>query len=348
MRRLVALCLITGFIDPVTIAGASDIRTEKVHFKAGQNGTTIKGRIVGYESVSYLLGAEAGQTMTVRFVPSNLATYFNIYEPGKGAGDQALANSSLTGPMMTDLNSFKGKLPTSGQYTISVYMMRSAARRNEHSDYTLDIAISALGAVDKRAPVQNDFADALQGGPDFWGVHTNGKTASLRAQPSEEAPVIESVEDGSVLRNRGCRMAEGRRWCNVQTVDRRQLTGWIEGEILKESTYTEAPASSGDSLVAGTKFHATGSIPCARNAGQPMASCRFGVVRRDRGAADVTVFWPDSGSRVIVFKNVKPTSFDQSSADGEAKMTVSHNADLILITIGSQRFEIPEAVITGG
>jgi hypothetical protein len=126
------------------------------------------------------------------------------------------------------------------------------------------------------------------------------------------------------------------------------VQGWIEGEILRESSYAGAASATGDALVPGTTFNATGSIPCARRAGQPMGSCRFGVVRRGGGSGEVTVFWPDGGNRVIAFKNAEPASFDQSSADGEVRMIVKRNADLFLLTIGVQRFEIPEAVITGG
>lgn len=348
MNSLVTTFAIMGTFGLAAVACASEVRTEQVQFNASQTGTTIKGRIVGYESVSYLLGAEAGQTMTVRLKPSNLATYFNIYEPGKGPGDQALANGSLTGPTMPDLNSFKSKLPTSGQYTISVYMMRSAAQRKERSDYTLDVSISALNGADRREPVRKDFADGLQGGPDFWDVRTKGRTASLRAQPSGAAPVVETVADGSALRNLGCRMAEGRRWCNVQAVDQEVMSGWIEGDILQESSYAGAPVSRGDALVPGTRFNATGNIPCARHAGQPMTSCRFGVVRGGDGAGEVTVFWPDGGSRVIVFKNSAPAAFQKSSADGDLRMDVARKADLFMIKIGPQRFEIPEAAITGG
>ena len=43
-----------------------------------------------------------------------------------------------------------------------------------------------------------------------------------------------------------------------------------------------------------------------------------------------------------------PTSFDQSQADGNAQMVVDQNSDLYIVTIGDQRFEIPEAVMTGG
>jgi hypothetical protein len=162
MRQLITLTLIMAFC--ITAADAGDTRTEHVRFQGGHTGTSIRGKIVGYESVSYVLGAEAGQTMTIALKPSNSATYFNVYEPGKGPGDQALANSGITGPTMADLNRFKGKLPTSGEYTISVYMMRSAARRKERSNYTLVISISALGDATKLPSVRNDYADGLQGG----------------------------------------------------------------------------------------------------------------------------------------------------------------------------------------
>jgi hypothetical protein len=41
-------------------------------------------------------------------------------------------------------------------------------------------------------------------------------------------------------------------------------------------------------------------------------------------------------------------SYDQSEADGGAKMTVGKSNDLYTVKIGAQRFDIPEAVITGG
>jgi hypothetical protein len=109
-----------------------------------------------------------------------------------------------------------------------------------------------------------------------------------------------------------------------------------------------ATAPSGDARVAGTNFNATGNLPCARAASQPMAQCRFGVVRRGQGAADVTVFWPDGGSRVLFFEGGRPVRFDQSQADGNARLTSSKQGDLFTVRVGSQRFEIPEAVITGG
>jgi hypothetical protein len=60
------------------------------------------------------------------------------------------------------------------------------------------------------------------------------------------------------------------------------------------------------------------------------------------------VFWPDGGNRIISFENGIPASFDQSQADGDARLSFNRNADLFLITIGAQRFEIPDAVVSGG
>ena len=110
-------------------ASAQEVRTEQVRFDAGRCGATIRGGITGRESVSYIVGAEAGQRMKVALDASNGATYFNVYAPGSGPGGEALAVGQLTGPMMRDLNRFDGVLPESGEYGIEVWMYRAAARR---------------------------------------------------------------------------------------------------------------------------------------------------------------------------------------------------------------------------
>ncbi|MCW3783110.1 SH3 domain-containing protein [Defluviimonas salinarum] len=229
---VVVLCLLAV----PSQATAEGIRTEQVRFAAGASSASIRGEIEGYESVSYMVGAEAGQRMTVTLSPSNLATYFNVYAPGNGLGDAALANSSMTGANVPDLNRFDATLPSSGEYTISVYMMRSAARRGERSSYTLDIGISGTtGAV-----VEGDYADSLQGGPDFYAVRTSGGGLNLRAGPSSGAGVVTRVENGTDLRNLGCRMAEGRRWCRVAMLADPGYEGWAAGEFLVEGTGSAA------------------------------------------------------------------------------------------------------------
>jgi hypothetical protein len=206
------------------------VRTQAVQFPAGKTGTVIRGAIKGRGSALYTVGAEAGQTMKVRLKPSNAATYFNIYQPGRGPGDEAF----VIGETQPVLNSFEGKLPTSGTYSISVFMMRSAARRNERSSYTLDIQVSAL--ADVNAPVQADFADGLQGGPDFWEVVgvPKGDRLNMREGPSAAEPIVTRLSNGAVLRNMGCRMNGGQRWCKVERRGAPADTGWVAGRYLRE------------------------------------------------------------------------------------------------------------------
>ena len=110
-----------------------EIRTERVQFKKGADGATIKNTIKGYESVDYLLGAKAGQTMRVTLKTNNGANYFNVLPPGSNA---AIAIGANLG------NEWTGTLPVDGDYTVRIYLMRSAARRNETANYTLSVGIT--------------------------------------------------------------------------------------------------------------------------------------------------------------------------------------------------------------
>lgn len=105
---------------------------------------------------------------------------------------------------------------------------------------------------------------------------------------------------------------------------------------------------STDALVPGTHFHATGDIPCAQTAGQPMRPCRFGVVRQGLGRAEVTVVRPDGSVRTIAFEGGQPAHFAGAAAADGARMTVAKDQDLFTVRIGEERYEIPEAVISGG
>jgi len=139
MTRLFLSLVAAVLVASTALAG--DIRTERVQFQHGKSGATMKGHIQGRQSVSYILGAKAGQTMKVRLDSPNTALYFNVYAPGKGPGDEALAVSENTGPMVPDLNRFEGMLPESGDYTVSVYLYRNAARSGELADYQVEFSI---------------------------------------------------------------------------------------------------------------------------------------------------------------------------------------------------------------
>ena len=107
-------------------------RSEKVELSQDRASLVLNGTIKGYETVDYLVDARAGQILTISFQSSNLASYFNVIEPGT---DFAMFNGAMLG------NSYTNKLSANGSYTIRIYMMRNAARRNETASYTLNLSL---------------------------------------------------------------------------------------------------------------------------------------------------------------------------------------------------------------
>ncbi len=233
MMNWFSLALAASLAFGATTVAAQDLRTERLAFEAGRSSATFQDEITGRESVSYLIGAEAGQRMVIGLESVNASLYFNVYAPGSGPGDQALATGDRVGPMMPDLNAFDGVLPSSGDYTISVYLFRDAARDGETAPFTMTVGIEPLGAA-VEAPVQGDFADGLQGGPDFWKVQV-ATVLNLHNGPSGAAAVVGQLSANEVVRNLGCRMNEARRWCRVATQADPGLEGWAAGEFLVES-----------------------------------------------------------------------------------------------------------------
>jgi hypothetical protein len=336
-------------------AQAQDMRSEPVRFAPGTTGTTLSDRITGREYVVYRIGAEAGQRMRLRLTSDNLATYFNVYAPGRGPGDEALAGGDITGPMVPDLNVFEGVLPAAGVYSVSVYLFRSAARRGETSNFRLDISVDGAPS----AAVEGDFADGLQGGPDFWEVRLNDPAGVLnvRGAPSTGAPTIGRFPNTAILRNLGCRMNEGRRWCKVEATAPGGITGWVAGEFLVEASAARAglPAPDGnmDRPVGGvrpegTAFTATGLTDCTLSRDAATQTCEFGVIREGSGSGMVMVFWPETGTRTIYFENGTPVSFDRSEADGGKEMSVTRDRDYSVVFIGDERYVLPDAIIYGG
>lgn len=137
-RRLPAFmipaCILLFLGAAMKPSSAGDIRSEQVRFSKGETGTRTESRIQGREIVDYKVGARAGQRMSVNLTTDNTANYFNILAPGET--DAAFFIGSVKG------NRFEGILPSNGDYTLRVYLMRSAARRDETANFRLDISIT--------------------------------------------------------------------------------------------------------------------------------------------------------------------------------------------------------------
>jgi hypothetical protein len=163
MRSLLAAAAVLVLVQPVS-AGAQPAppRQERVTFAKGASAATIKGQVKGDADVDYLVRAAAGQTISVALKVSNRSNYFNVLPPG--SSDVAMYVGQ-TGEAYT------GMLPTDGDYTVRVYLMRNAARRNEASDFTLTISVTGKAL----APLPAS-QDALLPGTPF---HASGPIACL-------------------------------------------------------------------------------------------------------------------------------------------------------------------------
>lgn len=129
------------------------------------------------------------------------------------------------------------------------------------------------------------------------------------------------------------------------------LTIAITGTAAKPAASAGTDRDADASVRAGSgTFDATGRVPCAQSKGQPMGQCEFGVARGTPGSgvATVMVTRPDGRKRAIFFDKGRPLGADLSQADGDMGFRARKEGDLHLIEAGNERYEIPDAVITGG
>jgi len=241
MRRVVFL-IVSFLLLTAAPASAEDV-VRNLRFSPGSDGAVVSGRITGYDTAVYLLDVKAGQRLRVSMSASNSQNYFNIVSP---VGTQ-VHNGSMSG------GSFSGITKRSGKYRIEVYLMRAAARRDEESRYKLSVTIPA-GYGDNEDDNSdydnndsyggddygndnyggNDYADGNAGGPDRWMVRgvPVGDKLNMRMGPSASAPIVARLKNGAVVRNRGCRVNRGARWCRVTKITGE--TGWVNGRFLRE------------------------------------------------------------------------------------------------------------------
>jgi hypothetical protein len=120
------------------------------------------------------------------------------------------------------------------------------------------------------------------------------------------------------------------------------LTVGITGSAAPAAALGTAPAS--DAKVKGTRYHATGQVPCSMgSAPAGSAQCEFGVIRGNPGNAEVHVTPPGGLERVLTFTGTKVT------ADAGATVKASKSGDLWSIEVNDyEHYRIPDAVISGG
>lgn len=189
------------------------------------------------------------------------------------------------------------------------------------------------------------------GGPRNWKVTGVSRALNLREEPSINARIVASYAPGTILDNLGCRRAGSRIWCDVQQLGGGPR-GYVSADFLKPAVSPNGSIATGpddSALRAGQgKFDATGKIPCSQSVGQPMVQCEFGVAHSGGGYATVVIRKPDGRTRAIFFRMGKPIGADTSEADGYHEFRTTKEKDLHFIRVGTERYEIPDAVVLGG
>ena len=138
--RFITLAMAWAILLGWSLPGAAEpIKVEQIRFAPGASSATVKGSISGDKIVDYKLNAKAGQSMSVKLKTNNESNYFNVLPPGS---ESAIFIGSTLG------NEWTGTLATDGEYTVRVYLMRNAARRNERANYTLTVDIT--GSADAK------------------------------------------------------------------------------------------------------------------------------------------------------------------------------------------------------
>jgi len=105
-------------------------------------------------------------------------------------------------------------------------------------------------------------------------------------------------------------------------------------------------AAAKDALIPGTSYHASAKIKCVPAFEPTLRECDAFAVRRGfDGTATIDI--PGSAEkRSILFVKGKPTA---SNAQANDALTTERKGDVTIVKLGdSERYEIPDALVTGG
>jgi hypothetical protein len=129
-QNILILTWMMAFLFTSAFTAQAQSKAVRARFPRGRSSTVLKGRILGRDTKDYLIGAKAGQTMTLRLSSSNQYAYFVVYSINGRATD------------MNETTEWSERLSETGDYMIRVFMMRAGARRKgAAASYTLNVSI---------------------------------------------------------------------------------------------------------------------------------------------------------------------------------------------------------------
>jgi len=182
LAAIVALAVLAPL--PAQAAGEPGAQRKAIQFAKGSSSSQVRGSIKGEADVEYTINARAGQTLAVAMSSTNGSLNFNINPPGSR---YAMFNSSGQGPKASVV------LPADGTYSVVVYLMRNAARRNESASYKLDVAVTGQAIP----PIAGGKDALIAGTPFHASASVPCQMLGLDASARCEAFVTRRGRDGT-------------------------------------------------------------------------------------------------------------------------------------------------------
>ncbi|MGF6651102.1 hypothetical protein OKW34_001664 [Paraburkholderia youngii] len=139
----------------------------------------------------------------------------------------------------------------------------------------------------------------------------------------------------------------------VEHQRRARVVGEADGVTLISISTEGAQTSSqnGHPPVKESPLSASGTLPCERGNGQIRTMCKFGVVHHSDRSTTVVVYWPDGTTRAIFFAvngRVMGTAASANDQPTPGDTLTSKHAGINLISVGNERYEIEDTILSGG
>jgi len=115
-----------------TVVSADD-PTQRIVFAPGQKTITMKGEVIGYRSLRYLMYAEAGQNLSITFTSTKKTLRYDVTQAGKrlrDGSDGGFDDWTIT-------------VPANGDCALDVYFKSSDAKKNAEATFALTISLKA-------------------------------------------------------------------------------------------------------------------------------------------------------------------------------------------------------------
>ena len=129
MKKIFLPILLSAFVLLISSTAFAQTKV-RVKFPKGATSADLKGKVIGYRYVDYIVRAKSGQTMTVALDSAHAGCSFFIFYSDMKNVDEA-----------TDTRNSTRNVDVDDDYIVRVMIPRSAARRKESASYTLKIEI---------------------------------------------------------------------------------------------------------------------------------------------------------------------------------------------------------------